>query len=353
MARGQPRQDIAHRTRNWIWYWMIRQESGLSDEALDNLYAKAKDNPAVSLGAFSRIRGMGSSPCDSRGFRKSQPVFEAVHCDANRKAGRFERARLAFDSPFWELLSTRDMPLTRLQLIIAELSQARGLTRIRPSETFDIYAVVPDRQLLANAGLVNDDQRALSEILRVMDLDTTAILAALYHEALRTMQHQRALMLRDYIGVPLAVFLSTFEPPDPMFALMLHLLTDRILCDFWVTEHDWFEATSRVPSKSTSETARQREINDFVEWYVGGKRNARTDATPGLSLPMVESPALSWLRGNREEIQSLRNEIELQGDSSSSGHANQIYDSGLKKETARARERAAWIIRQLTIDEHE
>lgn len=355
MARGQPRQDIAYRTRNWIWYWMIRYESGLSDEALDDLYAKARDNPAVSLGAFSRIRSMGSSPCDPRGFRKSQPIFDAVHCEENRKAGRFEKARQAFESPLWELLSTRDMPLTRLQEIIADIAQARGLTRIQPNETYDIYTVIPDQQLLTNAGLMVDDQRALADILRAMDLDTTAMLAALYHEALRTMQHQRALMLRDFIGVPLGIFLSTFQPPDPMFALMMHLLTDRILCDYWATEHDWFEATGREPSGSTSETTRQREINDFVEWYVGGKRNARRHAPPGLSLPMVEPLALSWLRDNRDEIRSLRGDIERQ-QASMSGESAELPKSTqarTEKDTLKAREIVARNIRRLLMEERE
>lgn len=352
MTRGQPRQDIAYRTRNWVWYWIIREESGLSDEALDNLYAKARDNPAVSLGAFSRIRNMGSSPRDSRGFRKSAPIYEAIHCEENRKAGRFEKARRAFESPLWEILSTRDIPLTRLQEIVADIAQTRGLTRIEPSEIQDIRTVVPDEKILSKAGLLNHDQRALVDILRVMDLDTTAMLAALYHEALRTMQHQRALMLRDHIGVPLGIFLSTFQPPDPMFALLMHLMTDRILCDFWVTEQDWFDATAREPSKSTSETSRQREINSFVAWYVGEDRNARRRAPAGLSLPMVAPPALDWLRDCREDVESLSSAIKQRQERNTDGcgqanDSQEFHDGSI----AKARERMAWGILSFTEDE--
>lgn len=310
MGRGQPRLDIALRARNWIWYWMVRRESGLTDSELEARYAKSRDNPSESLPTFTRVRTMGTSPQDTRGFRKSGSIYDAVHCQENREAGKFEAARRAFESPFWEMLTTPNPSLARLQEIIESISTKRGLTRIRDYEIHILNGVISNEQLLKDVGIKIGDEHAIHELLKIQDLDTTALLAALYHEAIRNFRLDRALLLQDYVALPITMFLSTFQPEDPVFELAFMLVSDRILSDYWVTELDWYEATGRTPPRSGSEDSRIKEINGFLAWYTANPRNLPKKKSPGLGIPAAPPPALLWFRKNSDELISLQKKIE-------------------------------------------
>lgn len=303
-ARGQPRLDIAWRARNWVWYWMVRHESGLSDSELEAQYAKSRDNPGESLPAFTRVHNLGTSPRDPRGFRKLSPIFEAVHSEENRKVGKFEDARRAFESPFWELLTTRDLPLARLQEIIESISGERGLTQITNDEV-EILETLSDDQLLRDVGLKVNEEQAIKHLLEISDLDTTALLAALYREALREFKLDRALLLQGYETDPLMNFLEAAQLPVRVSNLVIILNLDRIWRDRWITEMDWYKATGTEPSGSSSEAARLKEINGFLAWYAE-PINITVKSSPCLGVPIAPPPALLWLRENTEGFDLLR-----------------------------------------------
>lgn len=308
MRAGQPPLDLAYRARNWLWYWLVKCASDLSDDDLDRLFGSA------GLGkrprTFYRFRTLGSSPTDRRGYRKSGvSVFDTLHGESNPNRARYEIARRSFSSELWELLTQRELPVARLEAIVESILIKRGLTRIRQAEISLLRDVVDDPLVLVGLGHTRSDAAALAPFDDDVGLEVVTLLGCLYRLSISGHQLERAVALRDATERLVVLFTATWQAPEFLASLLLRLVRDRILGSTWVTEMDWRKSNpveDRRKKQRNSEAKRRQEIHALVHWYAFSPRDAGHGLPENAGLPIPLTPALQWTRERADTLEAVR-----------------------------------------------
>ncbi len=240
-------------------------------------------------------------------------MFDRIHGAEHPDRARYDIAMQLFDSPLWELLTIRNVPLSKCREIANSLTKALGLTRITRDESSSLRAIVSDPQILMGIGLSRPDDENLRQFHDADDLAVIALLSALYKIAIANHELARAIALKETAERCAILFLVRWRPPKFLESLFLRLLSDRIFGNAWLTEDDW---SSEVGiklggcSQKQSEARRRREIHDFVNWYISDHRRAGMPHTEDFGLPLVLTPVLHWTRNNREVLEGRLAEIE-------------------------------------------
>ena len=339
MPAGQPPLDIAVRCRNWLWYWIVKELSGLSDGKLDKQFAGAAgvgDRPRT----FYRYRTFGSSPADIRGYRKNGlSVYCAVHGEGHAGYLLYEHARLAFESALWELIAKPGISVARCREIVGVLVSRRGLTRIAQEEAEVLEGLIDDPNLLVRLGLARNAEQMIEPLLDQIDLDLIALLGALYKIALATGELQRALVLQSALERAATLFAEMWRVPLFLQALFGHMLGDRLFRNAWLTEQDWVQETGALLDRasnrrSVSDAQRRREVRAFVTWYISPKRKAGRRDPYDSGLPMAATPALLWSRRYADALKVWQLTVQ---DHIDKAEVIEIEDEGLENPDERYR----------------
>lgn len=309
MTAGQPRLDIALRTKHWLWYWLVKCASHLSDDELDNQFAGSQ-RAEKRARMFYRYRSLGSSPADTRGYRKNgRSVFAAVHDQSDPDRVLYDPAKRVYESRLWELLTDRNVSVARCREIIEALCIELGLTRISSDEASLLRGLVGDPHVLSQLGHARPDVEALRHFRNSSDINVVALLSALYKVALANHELERAILLKEAAEYGVIHFIVKWRPPQFLEGLVWRLISDRVFGNAWLTEINWIadagDSAPRNPRKN-SDAARRREIRDFVHWYVSAGRKAGQRQPRDFGLPMLTTPALQWTRDNREALEAWR-----------------------------------------------
>lgn len=306
---GQPKLDLAVRAKNWLWYWLVKCLSNLSDDDLDGLFAGSA-GAGKRPRTFYRIRRLGSSPTDRRGYRKSsRSVFEAIHGDDHDDRSQYEEARLLFESKLWELLTNQSLSNSTIREIANTIIATRGLTRISADEAALLRDVVNDHRVLKALGHTRTDKEALELFRDSADIESITLLCCLYKFAIAFHQLERAIALRDAVERSLILFLHKWHPPKFLASLLNRLVSDRILGNSWLSETDWGKSIGIDPVGTKphgSEAKRRREIHAFVHWYVYSLRDGDHGLTEDAGLPIPITPVLQWTRERADTLKAVR-----------------------------------------------
>lgn len=283
---------------------MIKDISGLSDDALDELFAKDRSVENWKRPrSFFRIRGLGSSPTDDRGHRKALSLYAAVHGGVEMSFN-FRLAKECFDSALWEFLTTRRVSPQRINSIILQIMTRKKLTRICNEDTKTITEVFPENRVLVELIHNQNDSTALDHLLKKIDFDSLTLLIALHQESVNQSRLRRAIAIQDAINRTSCALLSQWNLPAQLKSLVLRLIDDRIFSDVWLTEGDFAEEqwrSLRSTKSNGSETLRRKEVDLFVKWYISDNRIAGFFVSEIYGLPIPDSKDLDLVRCHQQK----------------------------------------------------
>lgn len=289
-GRGREKIDIAYRLRNIGWYWLVKNESGLSDDALDARYVHVNHDVRPRL--FFQIRSNGSSPAETRGYRARKSLFEKVH-----EGGAYPAAKEWFESALWEMIAPPRIAAAHYSVIVQRIIEQRGWYRAK-SEHSDIGRRFLGPFEPAFRGGRTPEYSSMLHFLGDSDrLDDLALLCALFREL-----HGKFLldMLDDIHGLlvvrPTSLARS-LRLPEWVGNLLGQLIADRVSSDFWYSTDELFQAAGPALGSGSRKEKSQR----LLTWYAyGGGANLRhSDA----QYPIVpRQPRLTWLEANRRTL---------------------------------------------------
>jgi hypothetical protein len=301
MLSGQPYKDIALRLRNWLWYWLMKDLTGWSDDVLDMMFVKPYPKGSGRPRCFHRIRGLGSSPAEKRGSRKDRSIFEEVHqlpgllsyedIHSLKTELPYQDACHLFVSPLWEILSTPNMTLARVKEIIDMLTLHRQMIRMTGAEYWILDQSAADiMEELSALKYGYTDSELLSTFQQSDDVDSLALLIALYKEAVAEFELQRAIDIGKTLGQVLNNFKERYAPLPWLETLFVELLRDRAVRNIWITEADYVRSQGfdlRKATGSHSESKRRREIMQYVQWIINRYAGLpKISAECGIPLPL-------------------------------------------------------------------
>jgi hypothetical protein len=286
--RGRPQLDLAVRLRNWGWYWMVRAESQLSDDALDARYVQVQNIERPRL--FFRIRSVGSSPDELRGYHSRRSIYELVHED-----DEFPEARQWFESPIWRFLSDRSLGPSDFSEFIQSQLRRRGLFRAAPADIFPGRAVLGKDEPAFEAGPSAHYRSMLRLLAADGDINSLAFLSALYREAHDAFESDMVTMLEEVLEGALERFVENLLLPSRYKRCFSQLVVDRILRNRWIREADMPTTADYLAMP------RPKQIREFLSWYVSIKSESLRLSSA--RLPIVwNTERVMWYRSRRAEI---------------------------------------------------
>jgi len=296
-----PRLDLGRRAQHWAWYWQIRNIADLSEGKLERVFAGTGQGGGRRR-SFYRVRTLGSSPQDERGFMNRAPIYKLVH--DSPVAWIFEPAKSTFLSPFWEVVCKRDMAAARRDEVISILMHRLGLVRTPTRVADGLRLLIRDEELLRQLGVGIPTPGNLTLLADTGHPDVLALLCALYLERLSVRDLQAALRLAEAIEICAVTFEASLQWPIENHGLLIRLVSDRILRNRWLTERDYREqlGADQPASASRSEAGRRREVRAFVDWYLSPDRGDAAAERDGWPYP--SNTAWHWLATNEGQLQS-------------------------------------------------
>lgn len=299
MAFWHFRKDIADRAANCCWHWLLKQTTGLSNDAMDESFVLLRDRASGRLKCFYRIQGMGTSPKETRGYLKKQTIFETVHelpglldfdaIHALAVPPRYPEACHLLVSPLWEILTCRDISVARLNAIIDSLLRVYKRERFMAWQLGVLERTKAGLGKTLQEGLSISDEDLLGPLRNACDVDSLALVIALYKVAIANVELELALQLHGVVLDVVANFAKTWQFDWLLDNLLVQLVIDRGLHNIWLTEKDWVKQTNRMLLRATkekrvTESQRKRELVEFIQWYI----NRPVD--PSLSFERVGLP---------------------------------------------------------------
>lgn len=289
-SRGQPPTDIALRLRNWVWYWLVKQATGKSDERLDGDYLTDGGPSGGRPRFFQRVRSLGSDPSLPRTMdRYGESILDRVH--ANASDAQLNAAHDAFHSDLWWMLSNPSLGAEGCRSVIARIIHARGWYRATPEDrqlgAFFIrddpaFGQSPDRDHVYSAMLTHLESNPSA--------DNVALLAALFREALNEVALEKAVLLRSSLRACTSLWMRSINNlPYEIGKLVENLVEERLVRNVWATP---------VVDRNL------RNQRQYVRALVKGHLKLMADVLPqNSSYPIVlPSPRLRWLNDNRETL---------------------------------------------------
>jgi len=297
--RGRPKLDIALRTRNWVWYWMLKTKSGLSDDELDHTFLKIVEGVRPRL--FFRIRAVGSSPDEMLRCGSRKTVYQLV----DRKApGRYRHAQECFRSPLWRILTERDLAIGEFTKIAAGLIEKRGWYRATKELAQLGRTFLGHHEPAFETNVGPTYSAMLHHLAASADIDSIALLSALFREAHAAFDLEKANAIQIALKAATAVFRQKNEIPEDVGALLQRLIYDRVLGNFWIEE----ETSGQASAAAQKPTTRIKEIRSFTRRYTSGQLEP-LDSKPAC-LPVVErSDRLDWLEDNRGALTATASDL--------------------------------------------
>jgi hypothetical protein len=273
-----------------VWYWMVKQATGKSDEQLDKDYLPQASKEGTRPRFFQRIRSLGSDPSRSRNDLKKKSVFECVHGEGSDP--RLDAARDAFCSSLWSMLSDPSWSLEDYNSFIDEVIEREGW--YRANEDDRKLALVFFREDPA-FGLGSDREHVYSSMLTYFEsnptADNVAVLAALFREALGEVELEKAIQLRSALRGTTALWLRRMgELPYEVSSLMQQLVEDRLVRNNWYT-----------PTLDSVPVNQRRYVRALASAHLKHSTGAMPKKA---SSPIVlRSPRLEWLAAHRSALE--------------------------------------------------
>lgn len=339
---GRPHLDLAIRMRNWGWYSLIKEGSGLSDDRLDKKYVKVKFKERPRL--FFQMQSVGSSPNELRGYHSRKSIYELVHA-----GGKFERARQWFEAPLWWILTNPGLGLEDFRGFIAKEAERRQWFRAAPDEirpgswVFDGEepAFVPEATLDSNTK--SGYGPMISRLANSQDIEDIALLCALFREAYHAFDLDLARRLGNLVEPAVVEFVSTL-PLERHFKECLHqLIYDRVVKNLWISEASMQAVQRSVPKH------RAAQIRRFMTWYMLNS-NPHRISTHACRYPIViDSPRTRWFRQNKSKIRELWDAARPLSESDYEDEVHK-FDGTSAKEIAELEERLGQILERSKFD---
>ena len=302
----RPTQDLAYRARNWFWYWRVRQISGLTNDELDKKCFGAHGRRQH----FERLEVTASDP-DEMPLVDGKTLLELVDAwDAPEDggAGPYACATRAFRSRLWSFLATRDVAQATYTDYIQHCAEDRGWMRAHDRD-YALYAMFlgADEPAIEH-GVETAYSAMLHKLVNDASPDATAMLIALFREAMYQVELENAIAIRKALTASIVWMGERLEIPRNMTQLIKQLAIDRVLSNRWITEADWRTQTNTPVTPRLTTRARIREFNAWVRWYTN--RPAAFDGNGYGRFPLVpRSARTDWLEAHRDFLDEVREEV--------------------------------------------
>lgn len=296
----RPVDDLVERVRNWFWYWTVRRQSGLSNDALDMQFL----GPGEKGGRrrhFERIGQTASSPA-AVAVKDGKTLLKLVD-----EAGLTD-AGLLFESKIWEFLSERDAPLQVYSDFIAEYVETKGWHRLHSRDAHLYITFLGEDEPAVQPDVSTAYSAMLHKLVNEATIEALTVLIALFREAMGSMLLTQAIAIQTAIRAAVTWTCMRNEIPDLPKNLLGQLVDDRALGNRWLTEADW-RHNANVPRKKRMTTLeRKRELHAWVRWYI--KESGLIGKTPYGHTPIVpRGERIDWLEANRSELVSIKSLI--------------------------------------------
>lgn len=292
--------DIALRARNWLWYCMVRGTHDVPNEQLDKKFMAARGG---RVRFFQRIQDSASSP-DEIPVLGGKTLLEVVGA-ADRvqpdQPGPFAPATTAFRSKFWDFLTSRVAPPQVYTDFIQSYANTHGWIRLANAD-FAVYETFLGRDEPAIEDHIGTAYSAmLHKLANDATLDATAVLIALFREALSNVDLKRAVAVNWALDAALDQLCRIQRFPGLLTTLLFRLVNDRVSGNTWLTKADWRAATNAPVAKKPTSRQRVAEFHAWVSWYISRARPDRV-ARYG-QLPIVpRSARVDWVESNKDQL---------------------------------------------------
>lgn len=285
-ARGRPELDLAFRIRNWGWYWLVKIESGLSDDDLDRKFV-GSERPRF----FYHLRSMGTSPTTKR--KKKPTVFSRIHANGN-----YFQAKQWFESKLWTFLTNPHLKKEDFTAFLQEEIERRGWFRVLPDEAPAGEWALGDDEPALSKGWSLSYQAMVRHITSIEGIDRLALLSALYREAYYDFELDSARRLSQALDIAVREFICEF-PANPEHTFFLRclqkLIQDRIQRNIWLSESD-------IPSaKKYTTSNRRRQVRYFMSWYMIEGKSIKNSGFSQYPI-VTNSERTQWLRTHKRSI---------------------------------------------------
>lgn len=302
----RPTQDLAYRARNWFWYWRVRQISGLSNEALDH----------KSFGThgrrrhFERLEASASDP-DEMPLVDGKTLLALVDTwdrPEDGSPGPYAGATRAFGSKLWSFLATRDLAPAVYTDFIQQYAEERGWMRAHDRD-YGLYEMFLGADEPAiEYGVETAYSAMLHRLVNEATPDATAVLVALFREAMHQVELENAIAIRKALTASIVWMGELLEIPRNVTQLIKQLASDRVLSNRWITEADWRTQTNTPVTPKLATRARIRELNAWIRWYT--QRPPEFDGNGYGRFPLVpRSARTDWLDEHRDFLDEVRREV--------------------------------------------
>ena len=302
----RPAQDLAYRARNWLWYWRVRQISGLTNEELDKKCFGAHGRRQH----FERIEASASDP-DEMPLVDGKTLLALVDAwdrPADGSPGPYAEATTGFKSKLWSFMAAREQHPAIYTDFIQQYAKDRGWMRAHDRD-YPLYAMFlgEDEPAIEN-GVGTAYSAMLHKLVNEVTPDATAVLIALFREAIHRVELENAIAIRKALAAAIVWMGELLEIPRNVTQLIKQLASDRVLSNRWITEADWRKQTNTPVKPRLSTRARIREFNAWVRWYTN--RPPTFDGNDYGRFPLVpRSARTDWLEEHRDFLDEVRREV--------------------------------------------
>jgi len=293
-------EDLAFRLRNWFWYWQVRAISGLSDDGLDEKCFGESDRRRRQ---FERIRASASSP-NRVAVVGGQTLLDAVN-DWDRPddggPGPYAVATTAFNSRFWDFLAARHLEPREYSAFIQQIARERGWVRASTDDSGVYFTFLGGDEPAIEQGLGTAYSAMLHKLVEEATPDTTAVLVALFREAMHRVDLEQAMAIKSALTTAVIMMCRRAKIDRPTEHMIWQLNKDRVLANWWITEAHWREYTQTPVKPNISTRQRIKEFQSWVWWYIG--RPLSFQKTGYGLFPIVPGSARTdWVEDNRSAL---------------------------------------------------
>lgn len=302
----RPTKDLAYRARNWFWYWRVRHISGLTNYALDKKCFGAHGQ----RGHFAQIEKSASDP-DERPLVHGKTLLElvdALDLPENGGPGPYACTTRAFESKLWSFLATRDLAPSVYTDFIQQYAEERGWMRakIRDYPLYMMFLGVDEPAIEDGVGTAYSAM--LHKLVNEVSPDATAVLVALFREAIHQMELENAIAIGKALTASIVWMGERLGIPRNVTQFIERLARDRVLSNRWVTEADWRTQTKTPVTPKIGSRARVREFNAWVCWYT--QRPRALEGNGYGRFPLVpRSARTDWLETHRDFLEKAQGEV--------------------------------------------
>lgn len=296
----RPVDDLAFRARTWFWYWTLRNDSGLSNDGLDDRFL-SQDAKGGRKRHFERIEQTASSPA-SFALKDGKTLLKLVD------EGGFPEASQVFNCRLWEFLTERDAPPQTYSDYIAEYIDARGWHRIGVRDLSLYITFLGDQEPAVQQDVSTVYSAMLHKLMNETTLDGIAVLVALFREAMAGMLLQQAIAIKSALGAAVVWTCRQRSIPKTPARLLSQLIDDRVFSNRWFSQEDWRVHTGHPRKEKLSTRERVREFKAWVQWYI--KDSHRIGTTQFGLFPIVpRSERIHWIEENGAELQAVLRDV--------------------------------------------